>query len=171
MLRAQAGDRLALEVVLTALQEPLFRVIRRIVVERERSEDALQEALFRIARKLPWLQDPALLRPWAYRIASREALATVEKDRRWRHREDPAQLDLAAEATEIPLETRYELAALAERVAELSPASRAVVSLHYEEELTLPEVAAVLGLPLGTVKSRLAYGLQTLRRHLEGVRR
>jgi RNA polymerase sigma-70 factor (ECF subfamily) len=49
---------------------------------------------------------------------------------------------------------------------DISPASRAVLVLHFEEELSLPEVAAVLELPLGTVKSRLAYGLTALRKHL-----
>ena len=48
----------------------------------------------------------------------------------------------------------------------ISPASRAVLVLHFEEELSLPEVAAVLELPLGTVKSRLAYGLTALRKQL-----
>ena len=47
----------------------------------------------------------------------------------------------------------------------ISPASRAVLLLHFKEDLTLPEVAAVLDLPLGTVKSRLSYGLATLRKH------
>jgi RNA polymerase sigma-70 factor (ECF subfamily) len=48
----------------------------------------------------------------------------------------------------------------------LSPASRAVLVLHFQEEMQLDEVAAVLEIPLGTVKSRLAYGLRTLRRYL-----
>jgi RNA polymerase sigma-70 factor (ECF subfamily) len=48
----------------------------------------------------------------------------------------------------------------------LSPASRAVLVLHFQEEMQLDEVAAVLEIPLGTVKSRLAYGLKTLRRYL-----
>jgi RNA polymerase sigma-70 factor (ECF subfamily) len=46
----------------------------------------------------------------------------------------------------------------------LSPASKAVLVLHFQEGMTLPEVAAVLEIPLGTVKSRLAYGLDALRR-------
>jgi RNA polymerase sigma-70 factor, ECF subfamily len=48
----------------------------------------------------------------------------------------------------------------------LTPASRAVLVLHFREELPLAHVAAVLEIPLGTVKSRLAFGLKTLRRHL-----
>ena len=51
------------------------------------------------------------------------------------------------------------------RIPHVTPASRAVLALHFKEGMTLPEVAAVLDIPLGTVKSRLAYGLATLRRH------
>jgi len=48
----------------------------------------------------------------------------------------------------------------------LSPASRAVLALHFEQEMPLAEVAAVLEIPLGTVKSRLSFGLKALRRQL-----
>jgi RNA polymerase sigma-70 factor (ECF subfamily) len=53
----------------------------------------------------------------------------------------------------------------------VSLSSRAVLILHYVEGLSLDEVAAILDLPSGTVKSRLAYGLATIRRKLESVRR
>jgi RNA polymerase sigma-70 factor, ECF subfamily len=52
----------------------------------------------------------------------------------------------------------------------LSAANRAVLALHFQEELTLVEVAAILELPLGTVKSRLAYGLSAIRKHLSKKR-
>lgn len=52
----------------------------------------------------------------------------------------------------------------------LPPASRAVLALHFQQQLSLGEVAAILGLPLGTVKSRLAAGLTALRDHL-GIER
>ena len=62
------------------------------------------------------------------------------------------------------LEQRRDLGSCLDRA---SPASRAVLILHYLDDLPLDEVAAILEIPLGTVKSRLAYGLATLRRHLE----
>jgi RNA polymerase sigma-70 factor (ECF subfamily) len=48
----------------------------------------------------------------------------------------------------------------------ISPASRAVLMLHFDEELSLPEVAAILDIPVGTVKSRLSYGLSSIRKRL-----
>ena len=67
-----------------------------------------------------------------------------------------------------------DLAGMSVRVDELlrdprvTPASRAVLALHFQEDMTLPEVAAILDIPVGTVKSRLAYGLATLRRQCAG---
>jgi DNA-directed RNA polymerase specialized sigma24 family protein len=54
-------------------------------------------------------------------------------------------------------------------VGNLSPASRAVVVLFYLHEMSLIETAAVLDIPLGTAKSRLAYGLESLRRNFKGM--
>ncbi len=51
----------------------------------------------------------------------------------------------------------------------MSPASRAVLVLHFLEEMTLEEVAAVLEIPVGTAKSRLAYGLKLLRKRMESA--
>ena len=56
-------------------------------------------------------------------------------------------------------------------IAEVSPASRAVLVLHFAEDLPLSDVAAILEIPLGTVKSRLAYGLAAIRKQLEHDRR
>ena len=58
------------------------------------------------------------------------------------------------------------LARLSELVEAVSPASRAVLLMHYGQEMTLVEIAAALGLSVGTVKSRLHYGLQVLRKRL-----
>ena len=52
-------------------------------------------------------------------------------------------------------------------IGQVTPASRAVLLLHYQQDLTMDEVAAVLGIPLGTAKSRLQYGLTTLRKYLK----
>ena len=71
---------------------------------------------------------------------------------------------MAAEASEDPAPEIVErIPALLEQV---SPASRAVLSLHYLQEMTLQEVADVLDIPIGTTKARLAYGLRMLRKIL-----
>lgn len=164
VLRAQAGDREAADRVFQALQGPLLGYLRRLTGDPALAEDLLQDVFVLIYRKLTWLRDPSLLRPWAYRIASREALRRLQREHSLRAQErDP---ELLAQVAAVPVEDPGpELRArLDELVASVSPASRAVVVLHYLEEKTLQEVADVLGIRSGTVKSRLAYGLAAMRR-------
>lgn len=166
VLRAQAGDREALEALLKAVTRPLYGYLVRLLGDASQAEDVLQEVLLRIYRKLRWVERPELFRPWAYRIATREGWKHLGRERRWSARSEDASAlaELAAvEPESLDADLARELPRL---VSAVSPASRAVLVLHYLEELTLPEVAAVLGASLGTVKSRLAYGLATLRRLL-----
>jgi RNA polymerase sigma-70 factor (ECF subfamily) len=167
VLRAQTGDRGALDALLASVQEPLYRYLLTLVRERQLAEDVLQETFVRVYRKLGWLREPGLFRPWAYRIATREAFRQLKRERRWAEQvRDEAALGAVA-APPPREEFAHELTArLRETVAGLSPASRAVVVLYYLHEMSLEETAAVLGVPLGTVKSRLAYGLAALRRQL-----
>jgi len=169
VLRAQGGDREAFDALLAAVQEPLFGFVAAVTGDRTLAEDVLQEVFVRIWTGLRWLRDPALFRPWAYRIAAREAVRHARRERRRDALHDDAALhDVAAADAEPPDPWLLQrLPGLLERV---SPASRAVLTLHYLHELSLAETAAVLGIPAGTARSRLAYGLRTLREAL-GVTR
>ena len=168
VLRAQSGDREALDALLASVQEPLYRYVLSLVREQHLAEDALQETFVRVYRKLGWLREPKLFRPWAYRIATREAFRQLKRERRWAEQVRDAEALQALPAPPPREEFAHELSArLRETVAGLSPASRAVVVLYYLHEMSLEETAAVLGVPLGTVKSRLAYGLGALRRQLK----
>ena len=163
ILRAQAGDRGAYGQLIELHEERLHAFVLGIVRQPALAEDLMQEILFRVYQKLPWLREPELFRSWLYRIAAREACRAATRSRR----QAGVELDeerLVQEEPEPPdplLLSR--LPALLDR---LSPASRAVVLLHYYEERSLDEIAAILGAPLGTVKSRLSYGLSTLRAQL-----
>ena len=79
---------------------------------------------------------------------------------------DEDDLNALADPKTPDLERRVLVTRLPGLVAQVSPASRVVLVLHYMEDFSLPEVADVLGIPLGTVKSRLAHGLRLLRREL-----
>ena len=162
MLRAQTGDREAIELLLRSVQPLLTRYIRGIV-GGQYAEDITQEVLLTIHRKLWWLTSAELFRPWMFRIASRTAFRFLKRERRWPdHLRDDEALDMLISPGPAPsLDAVEELL----RHASLTPMSRAVLLLHFAEEMSLQEVAAVLEVPLGTVKSRLAYGLAALRRH------
>jgi RNA polymerase sigma-70 factor, ECF subfamily len=163
VLRAQCGDRDALEAVLRSIQPALLRYVTRIV-GATLADDAVQDTLIIVARKLNWLEEPRLFRAWAFRIASRVAFDYLRKARRELiHETGDAVLEALATPETPPSEEALAALLNSER---LSPASRAVLVLHFQEEMPLAEVAAVLDLPLGTVKSRLAYGLKALRQLL-----
>ena len=163
-LRAQCGDREALEQLLRSVQPTLYRYVRRLTGDTD-ADDVLQDVLVAIARNVIWLVEPRLFRPWAFRIASRTSFSHLRRIRR-RGVEENADVVLAS--LPAPEGRPPDDALLAELLDGdlLSPASRAVLVLHFQEEMQLDEVAAVLEIPIGTVKSRLAYGLKILRRYL-----
>ena len=132
--------------------------------ERASAEDVLQDVLITVSRKLSGLRDPRWLRAWAFRIASRAAFRHLKTRKRW---SDSNVDDGGLEAIAAPVVDMSD-----DRLTELldspslSPASRAVLVLHFREEMPLAHVAAVLEIPIGTVKSRLAFGLKSLRKEL-----
>ena len=162
-LRAQCGDREALELLLRSVQPALYRYVRRVTGPAD-ADDVLQDTLVSIARNVVWLVEPRLFRAWAFRIASRAAFRYLKKRKRW--------LDATVNHTWLDELAAPEITAPDDTILQLldspalTPASRAVLVLHFREEMPLAHVAAVLEIPLGTVKSRLAFGLKTLRRHL-----
>jgi RNA polymerase sigma-70 factor (ECF subfamily) len=175
VLRAQSGDIAALGELFERVGPRIASHIRYIIRDDSLAEDALQEVFLIVHRKLGWLRSPETFRPWVYRIASREAIRMAKKQRT---RPDQGAGDEAFDWSAVPdrsagdAETRAFHAEIVYAVAGVSPASRAVISLHYLEDLTLHEAAAVLGIPVGTAKSRLAAGIEQLRAQLgRGTRR
>ena len=171
VLLAQAGDREALDQLLRSIQSPLHAYLLRLSGRPADADEVLQETLLQVYRKLRWLREPGLLRPWAFRIASRLAFKHLRRRRRWpdpledeetipARTADPADIALDQEQRQL----------LPQILDSLSPASSAVLHLHHLEGHSLAEVAAILDIPLGTVKSRLAYGLDKLRSYLRRKR-
>jgi RNA polymerase sigma-70 factor (ECF subfamily) len=162
VLKAQAGDGEALDRLLRGIYPSLLRFVTRMVGERAAAEDVLQDTMLIVARKLRWLDSPGAFRPWAYRIASRTAMKALRRERRrFQLIDRDADVEAAQAVIAEPpddLEGR-----LPDLIASVSPASRAVLILHFMEGLPLQAVSDILEIPLGTVKSRLAYGLRLLR--------
>ena len=134
------------------------------MVGRTAADDVLQEAFLQICRNIKWLRDPELFIPWVYRIASRACFKFLRQDRRFPKADDESMsvYDVAS-VSQPELKLFCDLPELLEKV---SPASRAVLSLHYLQDVPIQEVAAILEIGVGTAKSRLAYGLSCLRRIL-----
>jgi RNA polymerase sigma-70 factor, ECF subfamily len=170
VLQAQSGSHEALNELFRSVQEPLFRYIVSLVRDQHLAEDILQEVFIRVYRKLRWLREPEAFRAWTYQIASREAFRYLNRERRWSDQvRDEATLTTLPASDHEHEFPREMIESLPQLVDSLSPASRAVVVLFYLHELSLIETAAVLDIPLGTAKSRLAYGLESLRRTFKGM--
>ena len=162
VLLAQAGDREALGALLQRVQPALRGYLRMLKRDAAAADDLLQDTFVIAVRKLRFLRDPVLFRSWIFRIATREAHR--------RTRPAPGAFDthhepVAGGGPELALMDAESRERLREDVARLPDRAREVIVLHFFEEMTLEETAAVLEAPLGTVKSRLAYGLGLLRRH------
>jgi RNA polymerase sigma-70 factor, ECF subfamily len=168
VLQAQCGDREALEFLLRSIQPALHRYLMGIVGGTH-TDDVMQETLMIICHKLGWLHSPELFRPWSYRVASRVAFRHLKKEKRWPLQAPDESIFEQLRAADPPPSSEL-LQELLNSEA-VSPASRAVLALHFQEELSLAEVAAVLEIPLGTVKSRLAYGLDAIRKQFSNKRR
>lgn len=167
VLKAQAGDKDAFSKLLSSIQLPLWRYAYRIVLDEHIADDVIQDVFLIIYRKVGWLSDPKLFRPWAYRITSRECFRYLKKEKRWKPQirdEETLRSIEAPTAGELDIETIRRLPGL---LSNMSPASRAVLVLHYLDELTLSETTAILDISTGTAKSRLAYGLANLRNQLK----
>ncbi len=159
--RAQLGDRGALETLLRALELPLLDHARTIVDDEDLADDVLQESLMRISRALGSLREPEWVRAWAYRITTREAIRAARAERRARHEAIDDWNDFPAADGDVAAEDFLD--ELPTRLAELPRKAQLVLRMRYLQELSQQEIAEVLEIPLGTVKSRIAYGLSVLR--------
>ena len=167
VLLAQTGDRSALEQLLREAYAPLRRYITRLA-GWALADDILQETSLQIFRKLPFLREPAVFRPWTFRIASRIAFSHLKRAHRWQPLDDLPPEDLTASDQTLGEPPDEAFLTLLDHA---SPASRAVLLLHYQHDLSLEECAAILEIPIGTAKSRLHYGVTTLRKHLTSERK
>ena len=167
--RAQTGHAASLDRLLRQLQEPLWRHVHALVSDADLADDILQDVLWIVARRLAQLTDPRWFRAWAYRIATREALRRARAERRWRDAlRDDALAGLEAVRDDPPFDAD-QIRLVVGKIDALSPASALVMRMHYVDGLSFPEIAESLEIPIGTVKSRIAYGLTVLRRKLDTV--
>jgi RNA polymerase sigma-70 factor (ECF subfamily) len=108
------------------------------------------------------LREPAVFHAWTLRIASRIATSHLKRAHRWQPLDDSP----LGTFTPNPDLGGPPDAAFLSLLDHVSPASRAVLLLHYQHDLSLEETAAILDIPVGTAKSRLHYGVATLRKYL-----
>lgn len=137
----------------------VWRAAYAVCGRRDHASDAAQETFARLPRALAGFDPRRPLGPWLTRIAVNRAIDLLRAERRLVPLDEEA--DGRAAFDELPDD------GLRQALARLEPGRRAVLVLHYWFDYTTPEIAELLGLPVGTVASRLSRGLADLRARLE----
>jgi RNA polymerase sigma-70 factor (ECF subfamily) len=165
VIRAQRGDEEAFASLAVACGDRLHAVAHRILRDMDLAEDATQQALLAIWRDLPQLRDPARFDAWSYRLLVRACYAEGRRTRRW----TPHLRLLTADEpqTTDATTTVHDRDQLDRGFRRLSIDHRAVVVLHHYLDLSIDEVADALGVPAGTVRSRLHHAMRGLRAALD----
>lgn len=167
----KTGDRSAVDSLYGIYAQPAIRTAYLITRNQTAAEDAVHEAFVKVIRNISSLRDVNLFRPWFYRIVV-NAAKTLSRNR---YRSVPLDVethDKADMAAVLPDEAAIsieEVETLRSAVAELNDTHRIPVILKYFAGLSEMEIAETLGLPQGTVKSRLYHARKTLQERLEGT--
>jgi RNA polymerase sigma factor (sigma-70 family) len=163
-IRCAMGERDAFNELITRWHEPVWRYLRRVSGADDAAADLSQETWLRVLRGIASLRDPARLRPWLFGIARRVAIDRLRRQY-VRAEEDATLEDLPAPEIDAGLES--DLAALEAGVASLPLREREALALFYLRELNIEDIAVLLGVPAGTVKSRLFRARQMLRQQMQ----
>lgn len=169
--RARAGDAAAGEALARSYLAPLWRFANRYLHNPEDAADAVQETWLRAFRALPTFRRGAPFAPWLWRIAANVCTDIYRRRRRTVPLDEvpePAAGDAVEEPTVARLDQEEIGGRLARAIERLPDQYRRVIELHYAAGLPVEEIARVLGVPSGTVKTHLHRARERLRRMLGG---
>lgn len=166
VIRAQGGDLDAFSALTAGPTNRLFAAARLILRDDEHAADAVQDALLQAWLDLRGMRDPDRFDAWLHRLLIRACYRTA------RHRRERGVIEVTFDAMHEPMtpDAQRGLAArdqLDRGFRRLSPEQRAVIVLHHYLGFSLAECAAILAIPLGTMKSRLSRATQAMRAALE----
>jgi len=153
------GDPRAFELLYRRWHPRLLRLARRLTGNPDEARDVLQDVALTLAKDIHKLRDPARFSAWAYTIVRRRAADHI--DRAVKSRRPLAQIE-PEQSHHIDTES---VVSLRQALSRLSETDRLMLTLFYIDDLRGTEIAAALGIPLGTLKSRLS----TARRKLKDI--
>ena len=166
LTRVVSGDRAAFDTVMRIHEDRVFSVCLRILGNRERALDATQDTFLTVFRKAGQFQGRSALGTWIYRIAVNTCYDHLRRARRRASQPLPDHVDPADPSAEDAIESAALRPEIQVALALLPPDFRDAVILSDLEGLSMPEAAEVLGVPIGTVKSRVFRGRRLLAQHL-----
>ncbi|MEZ5171438.1 MAG: sigma-70 family RNA polymerase sigma factor [Acidimicrobiia bacterium] len=157
---ASGGDRRALELLLERHADRIHRLCARIVRDPSDTLDAAQETMIAVARGIDRFDGRSAFTTWLYRVATNAAIEeTRRRGRRPVPTEEPLDVPAPSPGPESAATSRIDVEHALERVPD---DFRAALVLRDMEELDYSEIAAVLDVPIGTVRSRIARGRRAL---------
>lgn len=165
--RASAGDDRAFEALVTAYQRMVGAVAWRYGIRRDDLEDVVSEVFVKVYRNLDRYRPDHPFSTWLYRLASNHAIDHVRRARKERARSEmPEQVVDTRPPVGASLEAEERATLVREALAEISLPYREAIELVYLEGAKVEEASARLGVPGGTIKTRLMRGREALRRIL-----
>lgn len=168
VVRCQLGEREAFDALVAQWHGPLWRCARRMAGDDAQADDIAQDVWVRVARNIRAVRDGTRWRAWLFTIARR---VWMDRLRAQYARPPEGDVDVADVPDASVDDSRADdLEAMHFELARLPAIDREAVTLFYLQELSLDEVAEVLAVPVGTVKSRLFRARRLLRRGLEKAR-
>src|SRR5262245_10686551 len=163
--RAQRGDREAFTDLVSAALARLDAVARLVLRDPDLAKDAVQNGLLRAWRDLPTLRDPDRFDAWIRRLVVRCCLDEARHQRR--HRVSATVIDVGASVVADASSVVADQDQLERAFRRLSPEDRAALVLRHYLDLSVPDIAEAMRIPLGTAKSRLHRATENLRAALE----
>jgi len=157
-----SGDRDAFDSIMRAQEDRVFSVCLRILGDRENALDATQDTFLTVFRKAAQFKGDSALGTWIYRIAVNTCYDQIRRSGRRPTEALPDHLEPPDAAAEDAIDSAGLRPEIQRALAALPPDFRAAVVLSDLEGMSLPEVAVVLGIPVGTVKSRVFRGRRLL---------
>ena len=166
VVRAQAGDEAAFAELVQRFSPRLRYFLRKLLSSADAAEDALQDVWLDVVRHLPRLADPQALVAWLYRIARDRAYGRLRQVKRVELSLDEAALAHETNDREDEF-SKEDATRIHAALDELPAEQREVLVLRFLEEMSYDEIARIVGCQLGTVRSRIHYGKQALKRILD----
>lgn len=164
--RVVTGDREAFDEIMRSHEDRVFSVCMRIMSDREQALDATQDTFLTVFRKAEQFKGDSALGTWIYRIAVNTCYDQIRKSQRKRVEALPDHLDPSDPSAQEAIDSAALRPEIQDALAGIPIEFRAAVILSDIEGMSLPEVALALGVPVGTVKSRVFRGRRLLAKRL-----
>lgn len=162
--QAAGGDRGAFEMLASQVIDRLFGAAFLILHDRTLAEDAVQETLVLMWRDLPRLRDPDRFEAWMHRVLAHACLDLARHERPQRLTVELPALLPTEDGEEDQIADRD---AIGRGLSRLAPRERAILTLRFFLQLSVPEIAEAMRVPLGTAKSRLHHAQRAMRAAIE----